>query len=244
MQRRSGRRALGISVLAFLLSACTWYGVQSGSPALQPFVVDAPKAETVQLQERLPVGLVWVSPSEGMVTLPERAERATLETIRSHFAKEGKRLQMVRVDKVTSVDLAGLRQLGEAHGLAYLLLVAPSVREIEVPARLRYGRGGYGVGTRTESYVLLEAVGIELETGSSLFAGRGNAAAMLEELDYGPLGPWYPRISRGIDLAGYGGFIFPDAEEFLAGEVRAVALKDALAVLLAELDRLGPPKDS
>ncbi len=92
--------------------------------------------------------------------------------------------------------------------------------------------------------MLLEAVGIALETGSSLFAGRGNAAAMLEELDYGPLGPWYPRISRGIDLGGSGGFIFPDAEEFLPGEVRAVALKDAIAILLAELDRLGPPRTS
>ncbi len=135
MQRGYGHAALGISVLAFFVSACTWYGVQSGSPALQPFVVGAPEAETVELQARLPVGLVWVSPAEGMVTLPERAERATLETIRSHFAKEGKRLQVVRVDKVTSVDLAGLRQLGQAHGLTHLLLVAPSVREIELPAR-------------------------------------------------------------------------------------------------------------
>ncbi len=244
MRRNYVQAALGIWVLAFLLSACAWYGVPSGSPALQPFLAGAPEAEAVRLQEPLAVGLVWVSPSESSTRLPKRAEQASLERIRSYFAEAGKRLQVVRVDSVTSVDLSSLRAIGRTHGLTHLLLVAPTVREVELPTRLPYGRGGYGVGTRTESYVLLEAVGIALETGSSLFAGRGNGAAMHEELDYGPLGPWYPRISRGIDLAGYGGFIFPDAEEFLPDEVRAVALKDALAALLGELDRLGPQKNS
>ena len=237
-------RALGITVLALVVSACAWLAGQSGSPALQPLLAAAPEAEAVSHQEPLTVGLVWVKPSEGSATVPERAEQVTLKAIRSHFAKEGKRLTVVRTDTVTSVDLSALRQIGQAHGLTHILLVAPTVQEVEVPTRLRYGRGGYSLGTRTESYVLLEAVGVELATGASLFAARGNAAAMLEALDYGPLGPWYPRISRGVDRAGFGGFIFPDAEEFPPGEVRAVALKDAVAGLLAELDRLGSPKTS
>jgi len=237
-------RALGITVLALVVSACAWLAGQSGSPALQPFLAAAPETEAVSLQEPLTVGLVWVKPSEGSATVPERAEQVTLKVIRSHFAEEGKRLTVVRTDTVTSVDLSALRQIGQAHGLTHILLVAPTVQEVEVPTRLRYGRGGYSLGTRTESYVLLEAVGVELATGASLFAARGNAAAMLEALDYGPLGPWYPRISRGVDRAGFGGFIFPDAEEFPSGEVRAVALKDAVAGLLAELDRLGSPKTS
>ncbi len=244
MRRNYVQAALGIWVLAFLVSACAWYGVPSGSPALRPFLAGAPATETVKLQEPLRVGLVWVSPPGNSVTLPERAEQVTLETIRVRFGEEGRTLQIIRVDRVASVDLSSLRRIGQVHGLSHLLLVAPTVREVELPTRLRYGRGGYGVGTRTESFVLLEAVGIALDTGSSLFAGQGHASAMLEELDYGPLGPWYPRISRGIDLGGYGGFIYPDAEEFPPGEVRAVALKDALAALLAELDRLGPPKNS
>ncbi len=237
-------RALGITVLALVVSACAWLAGQSGSPALQPFLAAAPEAEAVSHQEPLTVGLVWVKPSEGSATVPERAEQVTLKAIRSHFAEEGKRLTVVRTDTVTSVDLSALRRLGQAHGLTHILLVAPTVQEVEVPTRLRYGRGGYSLGTRTESYVLLEAVGVELATGASLFAARGNAAAMLEALDYGPLGPWYPRISRGVDRAGFGGFIFPDAEEFPPGEVRVVALKDAVAGLLAELDRLGSPKTS
>ncbi len=238
------RRTAGIGALAFAVSACAWLAGQSGSPALQPFLAAAPETEAVSLQEPLTVGLVWVKPSEGSATVPERAEQVTLKAIRSHFSEEGKRLTVVRTDTVISVDLSALRQLGQAHGLTHILLVAPTVQEVEVPTRLPYGRGGYEPGTRTESYVLLEAVGIELATGASLFAARGNAAAALEELDYGPLGPWYPRISRGGDRIVFGGFIYPDAEEFPPGEVRAVALKDAVAGLLAELDRLGSPKTS
>ncbi len=238
------RRTAGIGALAFAVSACAWLAGQSGSPALQPFLAAAPETEAVSLQEPLTVGLVWVKPSEGSATVPERAEQVTLKAIRSHFAEEGKRLTVVRTDTVTSVDLSALRQLGQAHGLTHILLVAPTVQEVEVPTRLRYGRGGYSLGTRTESYVLLEAVGVELATGASLFAARGNAAAALEELDYGPLGPWYPRISRGGDRIVFGGFIYPDGEDFPPGEVRAVALKDAVAGLLAELDRLGSPKTS
>ncbi len=238
------RRTVGIGALALVVSACAWLAGQSGSPALQPFLAAAPETEAVSLQEPLTVGLVWVKPSEASVTIPERAERATLDTMRSHFAEEGKRLTVVRTDTVTSVDLSALRQLGQTHGLTHFLIVAPTVQEVQVPTRLPYGRGGYEPGTRTESYILLEAVGVKLATGASLFAARGNAAAALEELDYGPLGPWYPRISRGVDRAGFGGFIYPDAEEFPPGEVRAVALKDAVAGLLAELDRLGSPKTS
>ncbi len=238
MKRQYVQLALGVVVLALIVNGCAWLQPQSGSAELQPFLTDVPSTEAVTLTEPLPVGLVWLKPSEGSVQLPERAERMALDRIRSHFAGEGQTLNVVRVDTVTSVDLPSLRQLGRAHGVKHFLLLAPSVREIELPARLLYGRGGYGVGTRTESYVLLEAVGVSLDSGASLFAARGNAAAMLEELDYGPFGPWYPRISRGIDLAGSGGFIFPNGEVFQPGEVRAVALKDALAILLAELDRL------
>ena len=238
MKRQHVQLALGVVVLALIVNGCAWLQPQSGSAELQPFLTDVPSTEAVTLTEPLPVGLIWLKPSEGSVQLPERAEQMALDTIRSHFAGEGKRLSVVRVDTVTSVDLPSLRQLGQAHGVKQFLLLAPSVREIEVPARLLYGRAGSGVGTRTESWVLLEAVGVALDSGSSLFAARGNAAAMLEELDYGPLGPWYPRIGRGIDLAGSGGFIFPNGEVFQPGEVRAVALKDALAILLAELDRL------
>ena len=241
----ANHRRIPLTIVGVLaLCSCSWLASQTGSPALRPFLATAPVAETVELQQPLTVGLVWVKPSEASVTIPERAEQAALETIRSHFAEEGERLNVVRTDTVTSVDLSALRELGQTHGLTHFLVVAPTVQEVEVPTRLRYGRGGYSPGTRTESYVLVEAVGVESATGASLFAARGNAAAMLEALDYGPLGPWYPRISRGVDRAGFGGFIFPDAEEFPPGEVRAVALKDAVAGLLAELDRLGSPKTS
>lgn len=236
--------ALAIGACVIAVSGCARMFAQPGSPALQPFVSAAPPAEAVTLQEPLTVGLVWLRPPAGAPAVPARAEEATLEMIRSHFAEGGKRLKVIRVDTVTSVDLSALRQLGQAHGLTHVLLVAPTVQEVKIPTRLRYGRGGYSLGTRTESFVLVEAVGLGLETGSPVFAGKGNGAAALEELDYGPLGPWYPRISRGAMREGFGSFIYPEGREFQPDEVRAVALKDAIAVLLADLDRVGMQKVS
>lgn len=233
--------AWGIGVLALMVSSCSG---QPGSPALQPLLAAAPEAKAVILQGPLSVGLVWVRPSEGAVTIPERSERATVETIRSRFPQGGnKMLRVVRVDTVSSVDLAAFRQLGQAHGLRHALVVAPTVREVEVPVYLRTdsSRSSGSPGTRTESYVILEAVGIALDTGSSLFSARGNGAAALEELDSGPFGPWFPRMTRGGSRGGSGPVIYPDDQEFPPDEVRDLALKDALASLLAALGRLGNP---
>lgn len=244
MSKRYLEVALTIGACALAAGGCAWMLSQPGSPSLQPFVAAAPPTGAVTLQEPLTLGLVWLRPPEGVPAVPERAEQATLEAIRSHFAKGGKKLTVVSIDSVTSVDLSGLRRLGRAHGVTHVLLVAPTVQEVKVPTRLRYGRGGYSLGTRTESYVVLEAVGLEPATGASLFAARANGAAALEALDYGTLGPWYPRISRGATREGFGDFIYPEGKEFLPDEVRVVALKDAVAGLLAELDRVGSPKNS
>ncbi len=244
MDRRKITLICGIGALALFLGACSLTPWPSGSKALEPYMAGAPEAEAVTLQEPFEVGLVWLEPGQGTATLPERAERTTIEAIRSHFGEGAKLIHVVRVDKVSSVSPDTLRELGRSHGLRNLLVVAPTVKELELAAHLRYGRGGYGVGTRTETFVLLEAVGVDLETGSPMFAARGNGVASLEELDYGPLGPWYPRISRGVDLAGLGGFIYPNGEEFPPDEVRAVAMKDAVAVLLADLDRVGKSENS
>ncbi len=60
----------------------------------------------------------------------------------------------------------------------------------------------------------------------------------MEDLDHGRVGSGFPRIARGLGPAGSGEQIFPDGENFAEGEVRAVALKEALASLLAQLDRI------
>ncbi len=239
MDRRKITLIWGGGLFAFLLSACSLAPWPSGSKALEPYMAVAPEAKAVTLQEPFEVGLVWLEPGQGTATLPERAEQDSIEAIRLHFGEGAKLIHVVRVDKVHSVNPETLRKLGQSHGLRHLLVVAPTVKELELAAHLRSGRGGYGVGTRTETFVLLEAVGVDLETASPMFAARGNGVASLEELDYGPFGPWYPRISRGVGPVGSGVIIYPDREDFLPGEVRVVATKDAVAVLLGKLDQLG-----
>ena len=244
MDRRKITLIWGVGLFAFLLSACSLAPWPSGSKALEPYMAGAPEAEAVTLQEPFEVGLVWLEPGQGTATLPERAEKDSIEAIRSHFGEGAKLIHVVRVDKVNSVNPETLRELGRSHGLRNLLVVVPTVEELEVPVYLRYGRGGYDPGTRTESFVLLEAVGVDLETGSTVFTARGNGVASLEELDYGPFGPWYPRISRAVGPVGSGEIIYPTGEEFPPGEVRAVAMKDAVAILLADLDRVGKSENS
>ena len=117
-----------------------------------------------------------------------------------------------------------------------MLVVVPTVQEIEVPEKFGVPRGNW-LGTRTESYVVLEAVAIELETGLPIFEAQGNGQASLEVLDYGSFGP-FPRIYRGVNRPGDGSIYYPEGgrEDFYPGEVRAFASNYALARLLGELD--------
>ena len=227
--------AWGLGACALLLDACSW---MPGSPALKPFLATAPAPEAVFLGEPLAVGLIWLKPAEGSVTLPARVERAALQTIRSHFAEAGKMLRVVHVQTAAVLDLSTLRELREAHAVTHVLVVVPTVEAITVPF-IPLMRGLPPVGTRTESYVLLEAVVVELQMGAALFAARGNGVSALWALDTGPLGPWFPYLTRGTDRHGFGGLIFPEGEEFPPGEVHAVALHDAVQILLAELDHVG-----
>ena len=229
------RTAWILGACALLLDACGW---MPGSPALKPFMATATAPEAVLLEEPLAVGLIWLKPAEGSVTLPARVERAALETIRSHFAEAGKMLRVVYVQTAAVLDLPTLRQLGEAHAVTHVLVVVPTVEAIAVPF-IPLMRGFAPVGTRTESYVLLEAVVLDLATGAALFAARGNGVAALWALDTGPFGPWYPYLTRGTDRHGFGGRILPEGEEFPPGEVHAVALHDAVQILLGELGRVG-----
>ena len=226
-----------VSSLLFLGGCSSWLTPQPVSPVLQPFVAKAPPAETTTIPESLTLGVAWLKPSDDAKTLPERATRHLLDQIREHFSEPGLSLRVSSVDTVTSVDLATLRQLGHQHGVTHMLVVAPTVQEIEVPEKFGIPRSGFWLGTRTESQVFLEAVAIELETGLPIFEAQGTGQAALEVLEYGAFKP-YPRIFRGITPPGYGPIYYPEGatEDFPPGEVRVVASNDALAGLLWKLD--------
>ncbi len=237
---RMGERKTGLGFLAFFLlflgGCSSWFTPQPVSPVLQPLIAKASPAEGAIIEEPLDLGVAWLKPSDDAKTLPERATRRLLDQIREHFSEPGIPLQVSSVDTVTSVDLATLRQLGQQHGVTHILVVAPTVHEIVVPEKFGVPRGN-GLGTRTQSFVFLEAVALELETGSPIFEARGAGQAALEVLDYGAFGE-YPRIFRGAFPPGDGSIYYPEGakEDFPPHEVRVVASNNALARLLGELD--------
>jgi hypothetical protein len=98
---------------------------------------------------------------------------------------------------------------------------------------LQYGRDGSAVGTRTDSFVSTTLVAVDLSTGKKLFSLTTNGEAQLLKPDYEDARPWYPRISPGRSSA----FIYPQGSAFPPGEVRTVALEQAVNGLIYELDR-------
>jgi hypothetical protein len=238
---RMGRRKTALGFFAFsllFLGGCSsWPTAQPVSPVLQPLMVQASPAENATIPGSLKLGVAWLVPSDGAKTLPERTTDQLLTQIHAHFSEPGIPLNVVSVDRVNSLNLVALRLLGQQHGVTHMLVVAPTVQEIEVPEKFGFAKAGFWLGTRTESSVTLEAVALELESGSPIFKASGNGQATLEELDYGAFGE-YPRIYRGINSPESGGAYYPQGakEEFLPQEVRAVASHQALARLLFELD--------
>lgn len=239
---RMGERKTGLGFLAFFLlflgGCSSWFMPQPVSPVLQPLIAKASPAEATTIPEPLVLGVAWLTPSDDAKTLPERATRRLLDQIREHFSEPGIPLRVSSVDTVTSVDLPTLRQLGQQHGVTHLLIVAPTVHEIVVPEKFGFPRGVW-LGTRTQSFVFLEAVALELETGLPIFEARGAGQAALEVLDYGAFGD-HPRIFRGAFPPGDGSIYYPEGEreDFPPHEVRVVASNNALARLLGELDRV------
>ena len=232
-------RSTWLGMMSFslmLMGGCTWLTPQPISPALKPFIAQASSTENTTLHESLSLGMVWLEPSNGSMTLPEGERDRLLEEIRAHFSEPGMPLHVGSIDVVNTMDLSSLQQLGQRKGLTHLLVVAPTVQETIVPEKFGAPRGNW-VGTRTESYVYLEAVAFELESGTPIFQAQGNGQAALEALEYGAFGP-FPRIYEGIYPPGYGSVYFPEGvkEEFPPGAVHTFASKKALARLLGELD--------
>ncbi len=237
----SGKRTPGLSLTVFslivILGGCShWATPEPISPALKPFITQASSAENTTLHETLALGIAWLEPTDGSKTLPEEERDRLLEEFRAHYSQPGMPLNVSSVDIVNTMDLSSLQQLGQAKGLSHLLVVAPTIQETVVQERFGVPRGNW-LGTRTESYVYLEAVALELGTGSPIFQAQGNGEASLEALDYGAFGP-FPRIYEGVYPPGYGSVYFPEGvkEEFAPGAVHTFASKKALARLLGELD--------
>ena len=237
----SRRQTTGFSLMAFslivILGGCShWAKPQPISPVLKPFMAQASSTENTTLHEPLSLGMVWLEPTNDSKTLQTKERDRLLEEIRAHFSEPDTSFHVNSVDVVNTMDLSSLQRLGQEKGFTHLLVVAPTIQETIVQEKFGVPRGNW-VGTRTESYVYLEAVALELESGTPIFQAQGNGQAALEALDYGAFGP-FPRIYEGVYPPGYGSVYFPEGvnEEFPPGAVHTFASKKALARLLSELD--------
>jgi len=114
-----------------------------------------------------------------------------------------------------------------------VLVIMPTGTEVISPVWLHYGRDGRAVGTRTDSYVTVSLVGLDLNSGKSLYSVVANGEARLLATDYEDARPFFPRISPGYSSA----FIYPRLATFPPGEVHAVALEQAVNGVIYELDR-------
>ena len=225
-------RVLSVIGLTFFVAACAALP-EAYPPPANPFLAGAPSLEGARRLPPTKVGLVWLKPVNSNAP-PDAAQRALAEKIKSQFAA-GKRLEIVGSVTVAAADgdtLAGIRKTGAPFNVQQVLVVMPKGIDVESPVWLQYGRNGSAVGTRTDSYATVSLVALDLATGKSLFSAVANGEAGLLATDYDDARPWYPRIAPGRSSA----FIYPDKAVFPPGEVRAVALEDAVKGLIYALD--------
>src|SRR2546422_1884457 len=62
-----------------------------------------------------------------------------------------------------------------------VLVIMPTGTEVVSPVWLHYGRDGRAVGTQTDSYVTVSLVGLDLNSGKSLYSVVANGEARRSE---------------------------------------------------------------
>ena len=227
-------RALAAAGLTLLLAGCAGLP-EAYPPPANPFLTDAPPLANTTLAQPAKVGLVWVAPV-GSAVPPQAAQQKLVDKIKAQFAA-GKRLEIVGATMIAAPQgdmLAEIRKASAPFNVNQVLVVMPTGTEVVSPAWLHYGRDGRAVGTRTDSYFTVSLVGLDLNSGKSLYSVVAYGQARLLATDYEDARPFYPRISPGY---GNSAFIYPQRATFPPGEVHAVALEQAVNGLIYELDR-------
>src|SRR5438132_7401875 len=227
------RRAFAATGLALLLTSCAGLP-EAYPPPANPFLAGAAPLASTTLAQPAKVGLSWLAPA-GSAVAPQAAQQKLVDKIKAQFAA-GKRLEIVGATMIAVPHgdmLAEVRKASAPFNVNQVLVVMPTGTEVVSPIWLHYGRAGRAVGTRTDSYVTVSLVGLDLNSGKSLYSVVANGEARLLATDYEDARPFFPRISPGRTSA----FIYPDRATFPPDEVHAVALEQAVNGVIYELDR-------
>ncbi len=222
--------AIGFAVL---LAGCAGLP-EAYPPPANPFLAGATPLASTTLAQPTKVGLVWLAPT-GSAVPSQAAQRNLVDKIKSKFSA-GKRLEIVGTMMIAAPQddvLAEIRKASAPFSVNQVLVVMPTGTAVVSPAWLHYGRDGRAVGTRTDSYFTVSLVGLDLNSGKSLYSVVAYGEARLLATDYEDARPFYPRISPGYSSA----FIYPTRATFPSGEVHAVALEQAVNGLIYELDK-------
>jgi hypothetical protein len=226
-------RAFPVIGLALLLMGCAGLP-EAYPPPSNPFLAGATPLASTTLAQPIKVALVWLAPASPAL-LSQAAQQNLVDKIKARFAT-GKRLEIVGATMIAVQPgdmLVEVRKASASFNVNQALVVMPTGTEVSSPVWLHYGRDGRAIGTRTDSYVTVSLVGLDLNSGKSLYSVAANGEARLLATDYEDARPFFPRISPGRTSA----FIYPDRATFPPGEVHAVALEQAVNGLIYELDR-------
>ena len=219
--------------LAIFISACAG-APETYPPPANPFLAGANPLQNTTLAQPAQFGLVWLVPA-GSAVPSQEAQRKMAEKIKAQFTA-GKRLEIIGTAflPVSQGDLlSDIRKASAPMNVPQVLVVMPNGIEVMSPEWLYYGREGSAVSTRTDIFMTVSLVGLDLASGKSLFFVVANGEARLLAPDYEDARPFYPLISPGRTDA----FIYPDAATFPPGVVQAVALEQAVNDLIYQLDR-------
>jgi hypothetical protein len=225
---------LSVCVVTVFLGACSTVSA-TYPPPVNPFLSGAPALAKTSAVQPTRAALIWLEP-QGIPAPPEAAQRALAEKIKNAFPA-GKPLQIVGVAAIPvppGDPLAEIRKASAPFNVREALVVMPNASEVNSPVWLKYGQNGSGPGTRTDSFISITLVAVNLDTGAKRFAVVSNGEAALLKMDHEDARPFYPRISPERSSA----FIYPkEGNPFPPGEVRAVALEQAVNRLIYELNQ-------
>jgi len=233
MKSATIKRIASAMGLSLLVTACAGFP-EAYPPPANPFLSGATPLQNSTLAQPAKFGLVWLVPA-GSAVPSQEAQRKLAEKIKAQFTA-GKRLEIIgtAILPVSQGDLlSDIRKASAPMNVPHVLVVMPNGNEVVSPEWLYYGRDGSAVGTRTDIFMTVSLVGLDLANGKSLFSVVANGEARLLATKYEDARPFYPSISSGRTSA----FIYPDTATFPPGAVQSVALEDAVNGLIYELGK-------
>src|SRR5947208_933768 len=189
------RIALAVG-LSLLMTACAGFPGAYPPPA-NPFLSGATPLHNITLAQPAKFGLVWLVPA-GSVVPSQEAQRKLAEKIKAQFTA-GKRLEIIGATIILPVargDLVSdIRKASAPLSVQQVLVVMPNGIEVMSPEWLFYGRSGSEDGTRTDGFMTVSLVGLDLASGNSLFFVVANGEARLLATNYEDARSFHPSIA-------------------------------------------------